>query len=327
MPPRIHRRHVGYALRPGTWRHVGRRARWRAASRERSKLPPSWDVDGTRARIRIRWPLRINPKWPNLDVAADFIKTGISSHIPIDHAEIPQPVGNVFLFHVVTGRRTLSVVVDTDDRMLLNDSSEVADLYFKLQYRRGGYGSSHIHPGGYLCPNAALYRYRWRWRDLRDRTAPSHDVYGRFATRHDAEGVRARAVSLLQAQDRFCYRGGVAPVWWGEYMDEMCRARVCVDLPGRGELCYRLIEYLAVGACVIGPELDAELPMPLEPGTHLLRVPRSLDRLVDECELLLRDEPRRKELSRAAEDYFDRYLSPEQLGAYYLATLARALDR
>jgi hypothetical protein len=115
-------------------------------------------------------------------------------------------------------------------------------------------------------------------------------------------------------------------VWWGEYMDEMCEARVCLDLPGRGEFCYRLVEYLAVGACVIGPELATEMPVPLEPGVHLVRVPRSLDGLIDECERLLRDDGLRTTIGRAAEDYFDRYLALEQLGSYYIDALWRTLE-
>jgi hypothetical protein len=109
-------------------------------------------------------------------------------------------------------------------------------------------------------------------------------------------------------------------------MDEICDARVCLDLPGRGELCYRLVEYLAVGACVIGPELTTELPVPLESGVNLVRVPRSLEGLIYECDGLLRDDGLREAIGRAAEDYFDRYLALEQLGAYYVDTMWRTLQ-
>ena len=150
-------------------------------------------------------------------------------------------------------------------------------------------------------------------------------MYGRFGAAREKQDVRSDAISLLQTQDRFRFQGGARAVWWGEYVDEMCDARLCLDLPGRGEFCYRLIEYLAVGACVIGPELQTEMPVPLESGMHLVRVPRNLDRLVDECERLLGDSGRRNAISAAAEDYFDRYLALEQLGAYYVDTLWRAL--
>lgn len=98
----------------------------------------------------------------------------------------------------------------------------------------------------------------------------------------------------------------------------MCGARrIGLDLPGRGEFCYRFVKYLAVGACVIGPELATEMPVPLESGVHLVRVPRSRDGLIDKCERLLRDDSLRNAIGGAAEDYCDRYLALEQLGSYY----------
>jgi hypothetical protein len=323
----IHRRHLRQVVRSGTWKHLGRRAAWRIAARDdRPTVPLTWPIsEDMAAQVRIRWPTRINAGRPSLKDCADRIKSGIAAHVPIEHADIPQPVGGVVLFHLLDRGAPRRVVIDTDDRMVLNDSANEADLYFKMQYARGGYGSPHIRPGGYVCLQQALYRYRWNWRKLRRRTVPSYDVYGRFGTTREKQDVRAGAISLLQAQNRFAFQGGAGAVWWGEYMDEMCNARVCLDLPGRGEFCYRLVEYLAVGACVIGPELATEMPATLEPGVHLVRVPRSLDGLVDECERLLRDDALRETVGRAAETYFDRYLSLEQLGAYYVDALWHTL--
>jgi hypothetical protein len=172
----------------------------------------------------------------------------------------------------------------------------------------------------------ALYRYRWKWRKIRELAAPSYDVYGRFGTSAEKQDIRRDAIArLTDHRNGFGFHGGSGAVWWGEYMDEICRARVCLDLPGRGELCYRLIECLAVGACVIGPDLAAELPVQPQPGAHLIRVPRSLDGLVDGCEQLLGDASMRRAISRAAEEYFDRYLALEQLGGYYVDTIWRTL--
>jgi hypothetical protein len=52
----------------------------------------------------------------------------------------------------------------------------------------------------------------------------------------------------------------------------------------------------------------------------------SLEGLVDECARLLGDVNLRRSIGRAAEDYFDRYLALEQLGAYYLDTLWHTLE-
>jgi len=300
---------------------------WCATGRHaRLTVPLTWPISEEMAeRVRVRWPTKIHPGPPSFASCVNRIKTGIAAHVPIEHADIPQPVGNVVLFHLLDRGAPRRVVIDTDDQLVLNDSASEADLYFKLQYERCGYGSTHIRPGGFVCPKPALYRYRWEWRQLRDRTTRSSDVYGRFGTSHQQD-VRARAISLMRGQDRFGFEGGADAVWWGEYMDEMCQAGVCLDLPGRGEFCYRLVEYLAVGACVIGPQLATEMPMPLEPDVHLVRTPRSLDGLVDECERLLGDASLRKTISQAAADYFDRYLADEQLGAYYVDTLWRTLQ-
>jgi hypothetical protein len=277
------------------------------------------------AGVRILWPTTLN-SGANLSTCVNLIKRGIAAHVPIGYAEIPQPAGGVVMFHVVGAGAPRRVVIDTDDQLILNESSNDTDLYFKMQYRRGGYGSDHIRPAGYVCPQPALYRYQSQWRELRCRSHPAYDVYGRFGVSREKQSVRAQAIALLQAQHRFGFRGGTSAVWWGEYMDEMCAARICLDLPGRGEFCYRLVEYLAVGGCVIGPELEAEMPVPLESGRHVVRVPRTLDGLVAECDRLLADDARRDGVGAAAGEYFDRYLALEQLGAYYVDSLWRMLQ-
>ena len=323
----IHRRHIRYALRPGTWKHAGRRVVWgRTEPAVRPKVPLTWPItEEMSAHMRIRWPIRINPGRPSLDDALGMIKRGIAAHVPIEYDDIPQPAGGVILFHVLDRGRSRRVVIDTDDQLILNDCADESDVYFKMQYLHGGYGTPQIRPGGYVSLQPALYRYRWNWRQLRKSANPAFDVYGRFGTAPEKQDIRRDAIARLRAHNRFGFYGGSGAVWWGEYMDEICRARVCLDLPGRGELCYRLVEYLAVEACVVGPDLMAELPVPLESGVHLLRVPRSLDGLVDGCEQLLVDVPRRDAISRSAEEYFDRYLALEQLGAYYVDTLWRTL--
>ena len=267
--------------------------------------------------MAIRWPERYAR--PNAPGWAEPIRRSIAAHIPLEITALEQPIGNVVRAEIHAGGRRLDVVFDYNDSLELNQSAHAADLYFKLQYRRGGYGMATVLPGGYVCTHFALYRHAVRWRVLRARRRPKSDVLGRFRVQWD-DPIRANALELLRSQDSFLFTGGDHPVWWGEYMDEMCTARVCLDLPGNGEICYRLVEYLAIGACVIGPELEAELPMPLRSGEHVVRVSRDLTGLVNECERLLADAVLRTRLSIAAADYFDRYLALEQLGAYYVHT-------
>jgi hypothetical protein len=316
-------RQLRYAIRPGTWRHLGRRARWSLTPRRAPGRPLTWPLPADpQAPIRVRWPGAYG--WPNAAGWAEPIRRGLGVHADLQAAELTQPLGNVVRFEIGLGRESLTAILDYDDSMELNASVDASDLYFKLQYRRGGYGSAHVVPGGYVSKQPALYRYAKRWRELRERSSPRHDVLGRFGL-HWAREIRSRALMLLGEQDRFDFEGGTRALWWGEYMDELVTARVCLDLPGNGELCYRLVEYLAVGACIIGPELEAELPVPLVSSVELVRVPRDLAGLVDGCERLLADEALRARLGHAAAEYFDRHLALEQLGAYYLHCAGRTL--
>jgi hypothetical protein len=261
--------------------------------------------------------------WPNAAGWIDPIRRGMAAHVPVAPTEIVQPVGNVVLFEASNGAASARVAIDYDDQLSLNDVAGEVDLYFKMQYAREGYGVGNVRPGGYVTKQPALYRYARRWRSLRERATPRYDVLGRFGMSW-AQAIRGQAIAALSEQDRFEFRGGAGALWWGEYMDELCRARVCLDLPGNGEF-YRLVEYLAVGACVIGPELATEMHVPLESGVNLVRVPRSLDGLVEECERLVRDEHARRALQGAAAEYFDKYLALDQLGAYYVDAIWRSL--
>ncbi|MDQ6818392.1 MAG: hypothetical protein M3018_13445 [Actinomycetota bacterium] len=290
-------------------------------------MPLTWPVsDQARENLVVRWPSRYG--WPNAGGWIDPIKRGIGSHVRIEYAEIPQPVGNVVAFEAVDQGRKHSVLIDYDDRVELHECASGAELYFKLQFSRDGYGRDRVCPGGYVSKKPALYRHAGALRQLRERRPPEHDVVGRFGIRSEsAREIRGKAIAMLSSQKRFGFTGGGQPVWWGEYIDELSDARVCLDLPGRGELCYRLVECLALGACVIGPELDAQLHVPLESGVHLIRLPRSLEGLLEWCERLIADEDLRSTLGRGAAEYFDRYLALEQLGAYYVDALWRLCQR
>jgi hypothetical protein len=284
----------------------------------------TWPVsEEARRTLRVRWPRQYGQA--NAHAWLTPIRRGLGAHVGIEEADVPQPAGNVVLVELAHGGRTRRVAIDYDDRLELHSCAPEVEVYFKLQYLRQGYGLPTVHPGGYVSPHLSLYRHAHDWRRLRQRAEPSADVLGRFGLSWARE-IRTRAITMLSEQDRFQFRGGGTPIWWGAYMDEMATARVCLDLPGRGDFCYRLVEYLAVGACVIGPEVGVEMPVPLQSGVHLQRVPRDLDGLVDSCERLLVDHRLRTSLQEAAADYFDRYLALDQLGAYYVDCLWRAVS-
>ena len=159
------------------------------------------------------------------------IKAGIAAHVPIEHADIPQPDGGVVLFQLLDRGAPRRVVIDTDDRLVLNDSANEADVYFKMQYLRGGYGSPHIRPGGYVCLQPALYRYRWNWRKLRRRTSPiARRKHGHLGIRRWKAGRPGRCYLPPAGPGPVWLRSeALAPYGGAEYIDEMCNA---ARLPG-----------------------------------------------------------------------------------------------
>jgi hypothetical protein len=98
----------------------------------------------------------------------------------------------------------------------------------------------------------------------------------------------------------------------------MARARTCLDLPGQGPFCHRLVEALAMGCCVIGPRHATTLPVDLSPGENVVHCADDLHDLPDLCALYSRSLEDRTRIGRAAAAYFDRYLHPVRLTNMYL---------
>ncbi len=98
-------------------------------------------------------------------------------------------------------------------------------------------------------------------------------------------------------------------------------------MPGAGELTNRLVDYLAVGACVVRPEPTVRLPINLVDGEHVVYCARDLSDLGDVCAQLVRDDEQRERIARNARDYFDRYLHRDRLGAYYVREITAAAER
>ncbi len=102
------------------------------------------------------------------------------------------------------------------------------------------------------------------------------------------------------------------------FLREAALSRVCIDLPGNGDMCHRLIDYLAIGCCVVKPVPNTVLHVPLVDGVNVAFVKKDLSNLIDVCAELLNDALRRNRIARAAREHYDRYLRPDQLAGYYL---------
>ena len=188
-----------------------------------------------------------------------------------------------------------------------------------MQYLVDGYGSDRVVPGGFVSNALSLYRYLPHLRELRGRARPSVDAYGRFGGNKAIE-IRRQAVRLLTEQQAFRYRGGFGLIRYAESLAEAARARVCVDLPGLGPLCFRLVDYLAIGAAIASVPHACRLHVPLEEDRHLVYCKPDLSDLVEVIDGLCRDPARATRIGGEARTYFDRYLDYRQLARYYLAT-------
>jgi len=278
---------------------------------------PTWVLDSNLQRaITVRWPRHY--AWPPTSAWLDPLLHGMRKLVRVDMADIPQPhQGVVFIQFVMYGRSHVIGIDYSDLSGISQAGVNSCELYFKMQFAREGYRWDHIVPGGYPAKNEILYHILGKARQVRAQSRFAHDVYGRFGLEHGAE-TRERAVSLLSADTRFGFHGGLEPIRYTRSLDEVARSRVCVDMPGKGSFCFRLVDYLAVGSCIVGPPHRTAMPIPLIDGTHLAQCRDDLSDLADLCAHLATHEDQRERLAANARAYFDSYLHREQLSRYYL---------
>jgi hypothetical protein len=267
-------------------------------------------------RLSVRWPTTY--EWAPAAKWVDGLRAAFAEQVPVSADEIEQPYEGAVLIEIeLDGHRHLVAIDYFDSDRLLDEVVASCALVFKMQYRSGGYGNPRIVPGGYVPARPHLARYLPSLRHQRDRSDPLYDVYGRFGAGYATE-YRRTAVEALQAQNRFGYEGSLKILPYAAYLREAARSRVCIDLPGNGDMCHRLVDYLAIGCCVVRPTPLTRLPVDLTDGLNIRYVERDLSDLVDVCADLVGDPARATEIGLAAREYFDRYLRAEQLAGYYL---------
>jgi hypothetical protein len=310
------------ATNPQTMKYLGLEALWSVRPRRAESLPLSWPLhDAKLSRTTIRWPEPV----PLPDGAAwgAKLRAALAAHVRVEPATIHHPFTSILMFDVVSGGHTSRVAIDYRDSNEVPDQcAESADLYLKLQFSRDGYVFEHVIPGGYVVGRQKFYRYLPRLRVLRQRV-PMLDVYGRFGPR--GELLRSEVIGRLSAQRRFSFTGGMGTVLYTQSLAEATRAKVSIDLPGHGWFCYRLLEYLAIGSCVVAVPHANRLHVDLEHGRHLAYTQPDGSDVVEVCNYYLEHPLERAQLMTGAQEYFDRYLHYRQLGAYYLHTIVTRL--
>lgn len=308
-----------------SWKHVVRERALKLAADHPSPFPPSWKLDPSDMRhVVVRWPTEY--QWSEAHHWVRHLLAGMRRLVRVERQPVDQPYEGLVMIEMVVGDQSIKIAIDYGDYIdrVERAALDQAALYFKMQYLREGYGSAKVVPGGYVNPAQDFYKYVAWLRSVKDRRPPRFDVYGRFGLRFAAE-TRRRAVEMLRAQDRFRYEGDVAIVRYSRSLEEAAQAKICIDLPGNGDFCFRLIDYLGIGACVIAPRHHTLLHVPLEDRKHIVFAREDLCDLVDLCQYYLEHDDEREAIVRHSREFFDRYLHRDQLAGYYLATSLAAI--
>jgi hypothetical protein len=274
--------------------------------------------------MAIGWPIKY--QWPLAGHWVDSLRSGLATLVRVTGAEIEQPYEGVVLLEVALDGVRHDVAIDYFDRpRLLPEVADRCRLVFKMQYAAGGYGYAHVVPGGYVPGKTSLYSYLPALHRIRDHSRPRFQVYGRFGSQY-AQETRRRALELLSRQSRFRFEGSMVTRPYAAYLRETALSQVCIDLPGNGDMCHRLVDYLAVGSSVVRPRPNTTLHVPLTDGVNIRFADDSLSDLVDICAELLANDAERNRIALAARDYHERYLRPDQLAGYYVDRCVSALS-
>ena len=288
-------------------------------------VPETWPTaQDVRGRLRVRWPARY--EWEPARKWVDGLRASLAARLALVRTEIAQPYEGVVLVEVELDGVWHEVAIDYFDRdRLLDTVAGRCPLVFKMQYRLDGYGHQHVVPGGYAPGRPYFHRYLPGLRHLRDSAPERFEVYGRFGLSYAPE-IRRAAVGLLQEQRQFEYEGSLTLLPYAAYLREAAQSRVCIDLPGNGDMCHRLFEYLAIGCCIVRPQPQTRLPVPLTDGLNVRYVRSDLSDFVGACTELAADPARGARIGLAAREYFDRYLQVDQLAGYYIDRCVSILE-
>lgn len=304
---------------PAAWQAMIAQQAWRL----RGPCPPVRDVPQVAdPPSAIYWP----KEYQHFN-AARFVqplRKGLEMLTRVQPRTILQPYEGIVLVDVHHQDQTFSVAVDYYDLPIINrECLDQVALYFKMQHQRSGYDNPKILPGGYVAGRHSLYQYYCRLRTLRKHT-PQHDVYGRFGTRFSAD-IRRRAVAILQNQRRFQFTGGTSLALYMQSLREAARARVCIDMPGNGPFCYRLVEYLAIGSCIVAPRHAGIMHADLCDREHIVYCRDDLSDLADLCAYYVENDLARGAVATNAARFFDEHLHPVQLASYYMRLFSERL--
>ena len=305
-------------ISPDSWKGLARETAWKLApGAQIAKPEQSWPITpGELEHVRLFWPS--NYEWPAASKWVQPLLAAFRQKVKTEITEIPQLYKGIVLIQMLIAGNRHEVAIDYADRPEVNpDCAQHCALYFKMQFARQGYPLANVLPGGFIPNSQAIYEYLPHLRALADRKPKRYDVYGRFGLEFAGE-IRRKACSLLAAQSEFHWEGSLQVKRYSVFLSEIARSKICIDLPGNGDFCFRLIDYFAVGACVIAAPHHTSLHVPLIDREHIVYAKENLSDLIDLCRFYLAHDEAREALECNSRAFFDRYLHRDQLAAYYL---------
>jgi hypothetical protein len=308
---------------PRFWLDKGTELAWRTLPGPAAQPPKlTWPVDHEALRdVVVRWPW---VEWKARRMIGVQVRHWLSHYVRTEDADIPQPFDRVITFEVDIRGRRHTVMVETSDYAELNEAAYAASaLYFKMEFATEGYGvRDRLLPGGYTPNDLAIYRYLARLRAMRDEAPALYEVSGRYGLSMEKRRV---PMEILRGSRRFTFYGGEGKVRDSRYLREVARSRVCIDLPSMSSVTFRMIDYLAIGTCIVGPPHTNKMIEPFIDGVHVAYCKPDYSDLEEVCVRYLEDETARLALVRNSRAFFDTHLHPVQLGAYYVHHMLQRL--
>lgn len=277
------------------------------------------------ADLTIAWPPAYS--WEPFAIWLDYLRTGLECFARVETAPARRPpIRDCEIIDVQWRGRTFPILIDCGDSSAIDPTLPgQVFLYFKMQHARGGYRYPNVLPGGYTpACGAGLFRLLPGLRRMRAARRFEHEVHGRFGAAFGYDR-RKPYLEALAADGRFRFTGGFKMLRPSAFLGEVARARVLIDLPGQGDFCFRLTDYLAVGSCVVAARHGVRLPVDLVDGREIVLVDTPQD-AADACADLLRRPERIEEFADAARAYFDRHLTRRALARYYVEEIVRRLS-
>ncbi len=273
--------------------------------------------------VVVRWPSKY--EWNAASDWVDMLRDEFGRYVPVEIvSDVPQPYKGTVVFQIEIGEGVKNVAIGYSDYLPIDEHcARHCDLYFKMQYDAGGYAAPNVVPGGYVADGRRLYSKLRGLRRLRDRRSYVADVSGRFGLQYSRE-IREKATQILKEQGKFDFHGGMEPLSYSDFLREVARSRIVIDMPGLGPFCFRLVNYLAIGSCVIAYPHAAAMHVPLIDRQHIVYCRPDMSDLADLCEYYLSADAEREAIAGRAREYFDLHLHKDNLARYYLRT---CLDR